>query len=82
VDVVMARRADYESLASHLGHDGCPCGLTLPGSAEIGQRADMMYLCLTCALLTQFAPALEEPGDQLPLRAGDRGPVTRSLMAA
>jgi hypothetical protein len=80
----MTGPADYEGLAALFGHDGHPLGWAgLPGPAEIGKFADLMYFDIS-VLLADFAFVPEKSLNDLAVTArgrvrdainGDRVPV-------
>jgi hypothetical protein len=72
VDQVVAAAADHEGLAVDRGHDLSPSGLRLAGLAEVGERPDVVDLDVVRSP-AELASALEQPGDQLPVRVDGPG---------
>jgi hypothetical protein len=65
----MTGPADYEGLAALFGHDGHPLGWAgLPGPAEIGKFADLMYFDIS-VLLADFAFVPEKSLNDLAVTA-------------
>ena len=72
MDQVVAVTADHEGLAADRGHDLGPSGLRLAGPAEVGERPDVVNLDVIRSP-AELASALEQPGNQLPVRVDGPG---------
>ena len=64
MDGVVAGLADHEGLASPFRHELCPRGLWSFRCGQVSEFADLVHIDGGSSI-TEFAPAGEEPGDQL-----------------